>query len=266
MAIEAGAGLVPPVTPAKAPDNPNPGNPDQGAAAGDQGDKGSEPREWMKDLPEPLKAHKTLAKFTDQEWKASLAKSYVELEGKLGKSLVVPDDNAGAEEWGKVYSRLGRPEAPEKYEIPTGSLDAEFEGIIRKQAFEDGASQKVVSGVVKAIRAGVDSAMARAKAAEDAEKASVEARRLETAATLRKEMGADYDRNIAAANNAIKTLFPGTLAERLTAQGFMDDPDFLRAFSIVGSEMGETGLLLGKPNPASKDPYDWMRKAYGNRE
>lgn len=58
-------------------------------------------------------------------WKspADVLGSYQNLEklmgaDKAGRGVVMPKDDAPAEEWAAFYNRLGRPEAPDQYKIP----------------------------------------------------------------------------------------------------------------------------------------------------
>lgn len=53
--------------------------------------------------------------------------SYRELETKLGKSIVLPGDNAPKEDWDKVHAALGKPKTPGDYafKLPSG-VDANF--------------------------------------------------------------------------------------------------------------------------------------------
>ncbi len=44
-------------------------------------------------------------------------KSYRELESRLGQALTVPGENATADDWNKLYAKLGRPETADKYEL-----------------------------------------------------------------------------------------------------------------------------------------------------
>ena len=51
--------------------------------------------------------------------------SYRELEGRLGKAIVVPDANAPREDYDKVYTALGKPKTPGDYifRLPQGVCD-----------------------------------------------------------------------------------------------------------------------------------------------
>jgi hypothetical protein len=93
-------------------------SPDTGTGQGDPGAKQS----WLDKLPESLKASKTLAKFTSEE---ALAKSYVELEAKLGKSFSKPGKDAKPEDWDKYYSKVGRPAKADDYALNADGLEAD---------------------------------------------------------------------------------------------------------------------------------------------
>lgn len=54
------------------------------------------------------------------------------------------------EEWNELYSRLGRPEAPDKYEISFREADKPFAATMQKAFFDNGLSQKAAAGLVKA--------------------------------------------------------------------------------------------------------------------
>ena len=66
-------------------------------------------------LETDLRSNPTLTKFKDVP---SLAKSYVELQGALGKDrIALPGKDAKPEEWDAVYAKLGRPETVAGYEL-----------------------------------------------------------------------------------------------------------------------------------------------------
>lgn len=54
------------------------------------------------------------------------------------------------EEWNELYSRLGRPETPDKYEISFREIDKPFAATMQKAFFDNGLSQKAAAGLVKA--------------------------------------------------------------------------------------------------------------------
>lgn len=54
------------------------------------------------------------------------------------------------EEWNELYSRLGRPVAPDKYKINFREIDKPFAETMQKAFFDNGLSQKAAAGLVKA--------------------------------------------------------------------------------------------------------------------
>jgi len=264
MGTEAGEGLVPPAKPVEQQTTPAGEGTNHEPEGGNTPGKGPVKREWIDRLPEPLRAHKTLEKFADgDDLIANLAKSYVELEGKLGKSIMVPDKDATPEERAKYFARLGRPETPEKYQIEAGTLDAQFEGILRAKAHEKGISQEHLSTFVEATVEAVKQARVKAdeaaKAAEKSRAATLEA----GLAQLKTEFGADFEKRMAQAKNAAASLFPEPLVARLRESGILDDPQFVKGLSVVGAEMGDTGLVRGQASSRKDDGYDWIRARCG---
>jgi len=138
--------------------------------------------EWIQGLPEELRTapegeQPSLAKFKPGEGEelipmpASVAKGYVELEKKLGQdSVVIPGENATEEERNAFYTRLGRPEKPDGYELkdPEGlPVDAEVKksfqeiahkaGINTQQAvmlndWANDLAKKVMDGIPEILR------------------------------------------------------------------------------------------------------------------
>lgn len=66
-----------------------------------------------------LQAEENRALVEAKQWASpdDALKSYRELQTHASKALTVPGDNATAEDWDRFYSKLGRPETPDKYEL-----------------------------------------------------------------------------------------------------------------------------------------------------
>ena len=70
---------------------------------------------WRDSLPDDLKTNESLGKFSDV---STLAKSYINAEQMIGKDkMVVPSANTTEDEWNDIYDKLGRPSAPNAYEL-----------------------------------------------------------------------------------------------------------------------------------------------------
>ncbi len=67
-------------------------------------------------IPEESKDAPFWGKITDD---ASLVKAYINAQGLIGKKgVILPGEKDSPEIWGEFYKALGRPESPDKYEIP----------------------------------------------------------------------------------------------------------------------------------------------------
>lgn len=80
----------------------------------DQGSNGQDAN-WVAGL----QAEENRALVEAKQWKSpdDAIRSYRELEHHASKALKLPGENATAEDWDKFYSKLGRPESPDKYEL-----------------------------------------------------------------------------------------------------------------------------------------------------
>lgn len=97
-------------------------------AGGGQGEV-NVPGDWTAALPEDTRKVAT-AKGWDKSKSPSdafavAAKSYSDLEARLGKSIVIPDANAPKEDYDKLYAALGKPKTPGDYsfKLPEGVPD-----------------------------------------------------------------------------------------------------------------------------------------------
>lgn len=102
------------------------GNPAPGAGEGGTGD-------WTSSFPDEIRGV-----IQTKGWKnpGDVINSYSNLErllgaDKAGRGVVLPKDDAPAEEWASFYNRLGRPESTDGYKLPVPDGDA---GAFAKQA------------------------------------------------------------------------------------------------------------------------------------
>ena len=66
----------------------------------------------------------------------------------LGNRISVPNDKSTPEEWNKFYSKLGRPEAIDKYTIPEGLEETELLTNFKQLAFDKGLNDKQFNEIV----------------------------------------------------------------------------------------------------------------------
>jgi len=233
---------------------PAAGSDNQGQQAPAKAEAAVSAPEWLSDIDESLKGDKSLHKFSGEKWKENLAKSYVELEKKLGSTVQVPKEGASEEEWGKFFSKIGRPDSPDKYELP-GEIADEVKAVVAKEAFKNGVTPKQLQSVIAALQQGGQAQMAKADEAVQKE--------YETAvSTLKSEYGNDFDSNVQLAAKALHGLFPNGSAAILE-KSLGNDPRLIRDLVALGKRLGEDGIVKGEAPAAKKShPYDWMRTEF----
>ncbi|NIJ34333.1 hypothetical protein [Sphingomonas oligoaromativorans] len=121
---------------------------DAGAAGGGQGGEGGGATpDWMGSLPDDLKADPTLARYADVE---KLARGALDLKRQASSRIVKPDEGADDATWGAFYNQLGRPETPDKYEIPLPEgADTKLADDFRPLAHKLGLTASQAKGVVE---------------------------------------------------------------------------------------------------------------------
>jgi hypothetical protein len=193
---------------------------------------------WMSSLPTELQGEKSLQSFKDIP---SLAKSYVEAQKMIGGSIRLPKPDAPPEERDKVigdiYTKLGRPETPDKY-APTALPDGmvflpESVKAFQTGAHKEGYTQKQVdfafthySGLVKVALA---------------EQTRLQTKELEeSTAALRAKWGGDFDTNLSTAQRFTEQVLGEPVYQLLKSKGLDNHPLIVEKFGEIGSKFGET--------------------------
>jgi len=74
------------------------------------------PNDWKTGLPDDIRGDPSLEAIKDLP---ALAKSYIHAQRLVGMDKIpLPAKDATPEAWNEFYSKLGKPEAPDKYELP----------------------------------------------------------------------------------------------------------------------------------------------------
>lgn len=218
---------------------------------------------WMADLPEDLKASKSVSKFKDVE---NLARGYINAEQLLGRDKIpVPRTD---EEFAEVYSRLGRPDAPEGYEVNLKEL-------VQDEWAATTLQDEVKNFLPVAHNLGLNKKQAHELVKFYAQNTIAERERMESAAeydtraaaeVLRKDFGRDYDKNIELANRTISSIASKDLLESINATGLGRNPEFIKMLVKIGSThledrgvdklqaAGTQNSLKGQIEAAQRDP------------
>jgi hypothetical protein len=195
-------------------------------------------------VPEEYRSQEAVRKFLDDKHTLDpsvLLKSHINLESKLGRDKIpVPQSD---DDWKEVWDKLGRPSAPEMYEVkqpaqmPEGmAYDQEKEKFLRSFAHQNGWNQKQFASAYDAFfKMQADQIIGWQHAMTEA--------RNKITADLKREWGADYDRKVNEAKIAMREYGDADFIKMLDETGLGNDPRLVRIFNKVGNELlGEAKL------------------------
>jgi hypothetical protein len=209
-----------------------------GAGGSGDGQKGEAP-DWWGTLADTAPDKKTPS---DRKWienkgfksPAEAIAAYRQLENQFGsgEKLVLPKDANDADGWNRVFTALGRPEAPEGYDAkPLGDqVDPAFFGEFAKAAHAAGLTQRQVEAVAEFNNqqlAAAATAQAQREKAEGAE--------------LRKTHGAALETMMAHTDRALAA-YGFTEQEAIAMRQALGVKRSLEFFAKLGSGMAEDGL------------------------
>ena len=191
-----------------------------------------ETQNWKEGLPEDLREHTALAPSQDID---NLAKAYVNASAMIGRDkIAIPGEHSSAEDWVDVYTRLGRPENGEAYDINGGeNPDADMMGWFRNTAHDVGLNnsqaQKLVDSYNELLAKNV------------AEQPDLDQIRSGIQAELQKEYGNAYDDRLELARSITREFGGDGLSEIQLADGTLlgDSPDFIKAMVSAGEYIRE---------------------------
>jgi hypothetical protein len=232
------------------------------AATGTQATQAA-PSSFLDMLPEDLRQEPSLRSFTNP---ADLAKSYVHAQRMIGADKVaLPGKSATDDEWRAIYTKLGAPDDPQKYEFtePPKVLDDGAIGEFRNAAFEAGLNNRQADTVAKFMDTTLH--QAQAKFEQQAEEL-----RYSGEQELRKEWGQAFDQRVELAYKAaLDTLGSADILDEVKlADGRMlgDHPAIVRMFAKIAEQIGEDNLvgetteMVMTPNEASQRISEMTRR------
>jgi len=193
-------------------------------------DDGIDNQDWKSALPEELRNDATLSNFKDV---ASLAKTVVHQQQQMGNRIPLPKTD---EERAELYTKLGRPETADGYEIDIGEeLKPYFrdENIqaFRQVAHEIGLNPQQVSALIDMQKNSIASELSNSPA-------HLEVQAQETQDVLKQEWGVQYDREIRSAKRALQVYGDDEIMELMNTEAG-NNPAVLKMFARLGKEITE---------------------------
>tara|TARA_R110002153_G_scaffold144288_4_gene295460 strand:+ start:2657 stop:3478 length:822 start_codon:yes stop_codon:yes gene_type:complete len=204
--------------------------------------------DWRTMLPDDLRDHSALSSINDVP---NLAKSFVNAQSMIGKDkIVIPSQHSSPEDWDQVYEKLGRPVAPENYEmeVPEDSND-EFVGWYKNTAHKLGLNQSQAQILASEYQEFMGSQA-------EANTPDFEALQNESMAALKKDYGQKYDENLSLGNSILTEFAEEGMTELSMADGSKlgDSATFIRSMVSIGEFIRER---------ISEDAFEGMSKGQG---
>jgi hypothetical protein len=198
-------------------------------------------------LPEDLRENPSLKDFKDV---GSLAKSYLDTKTKIGGMTTVPAADAGAEAWGKLYDRLGRPETADKYELKLPEVQGQTFSPEAMKAFRDHAHETGLTS--KQAQANMDWYMKVFQGQVEASSAALAEAAGASVSELRKEWGGEYDKNMGQVDRALAQFFGEVESKQLRALSAAN-PKLMKSLAEIGGTISESA---GKGDTMKGDTGD----------
>jgi hypothetical protein len=220
--------------------------------AGGQSQGGSQGTgSWLDTLPTEFKENASIKGFKSVE---DLAKSYIHAQSMIGADkVIVPGKSATDKDWEGVFSKLGRPESPDKYELKASEKhDQEFLKSFKEVAHKSGLLPKQVENLYN-FYGEVEK--------KQQEMAQVQMQRVVEAniQELKKEWpDSDYERNLGVAKKAVDQFLGDDGKKWLNESGIGNDPQMIKFMHKLGVAMsedrikGEGGVSLNESRESAQ--------------
>lgn len=189
--------------------------------------QGGSGHEFLSMIPEEIRNHPSLSPIKDVE---NLARSYVNAQRLIGADKIPMPVNPSEEDLDRIYSRLGRPENPQGYEI---TVDG---NIVTEEVAQDFAevSHKLrltpeqAKGIMDYYKSSVE--QTNQSSVENAEQF-----RQTTEEALKSEWGRAYDQKLNQAVNAAKEFSNPEIFDLQLSDGSRlgDNAEFIKTFAKI---------------------------------
>lgn len=169
------------------------------------------------------------------------------------KELPSEGDTEG---WGSLWTKLGRPESAEGYELPVPEGD---DGAFAQQT----AAWMHEAGLTKLQAQTLAGKWNEHQASQlEAQTQQREQQQVEQLASIRKEWGANFDANAAIVRQAEKAFAPPEFSQMLRESGLGNHPAVVSMFLKIGQSLSEAKAIKG--DPASSGPKSTQEVFYGS--
>lgn len=209
---------------------------------------GSDNQDWKASLSDELKNDATLQNFKDIE---SLAKTVVHQQKVLGSRIPLPKNE---DEYNELYTKLGRPQDPSKYET---KIPQDYQQFFKKENLDEFKNVAHKIGLNNnQVNALLDYQVNSIKYEQENEPLSMVAEKDKTEQMLKQEWGYDYDKNVRAATRALEVYGDDELRDLINNSPAGNNPAVIRFFARLGQEVTEDMAKNTQNNRLAISPLD----------
>ena len=206
-----------------------------------------ENQDWRDSLSDELRNDPTLQNHKDVE---SLAKTVVHQQKMIGNRIPLPKTD---EEKTELYSKLGRPEDAANYEVQVPETHQKYfrdESVdeFKNVAHKIGLNNEQVNALMDFQLAQIDNELQLQGSSLNVQKEEVEA-------SLKKEWGFDYDKNLRSAQRALQ-VYGDDEVRALMDTEVGNNPAVIKMFARLGKDVTEDMAQNTQNNGLNVSPLD----------
>lgn len=197
------------------------------------------PADWVKGLAPELQTVVTAKKWKEP---GEAIKSYTELEKLMGVNrLPEPRQDWTESQWAEFYKRVGRPDSPDKYNVPKVELPENFKlddnlvKAAKEQLHKLGLTGKQFEGAMSYY---LELIKKDYQTTQDA----VTQRKSEGVTKLKGEWKDDFDANLNLAKAVLNKFGDEAAVKFINDTGLGDHPEFIKMFHKIGKAISEDTL------------------------
>ena len=195
---------------------------------------------WKDSISEEYRKDPNIEKFTEAD---ALAKSYINAVKMIGQDkIAVPNKNSTEEAWEEAYTKLGRPETPDQYNLNIKSdvvqMDDSAIKSFTEQSHKLGLNNKQAEGILEFYKNNMEGIAQQSKI--DTETAQAQAEQ-----ELRQEWGRDFDAKVKQAGAIAKANINPEILDMTLSNGTRlgDHPEIIKGFAKIASMMSEDKMI-----------------------
>ena len=195
---------------------------------------------WKDSMSEEYRKDPNIEKFTEAD---ALAKSYINAVKMIGQDkIVIPNKNSTQEVWEEAYTKLGRPETPDQYNLKIESdvvkMDDSAIKSFAEQSHKLGLNSKQAEGILDFYKNNMEGIAQQSKI--DTETAQAQSEQV-----LRQEWGREFDAKVKQAGAIAKANINPEVLDMTLSNGTRlgDHPEIIKGFAKIASMMSEDKIV-----------------------